>query len=693
MKSSRDLKKRVIVILTVLAVIASFVTPVFAGNLTFTDLSDSKYDWVRPYIEKMNLMGLIKGKSDTSYAPDDSVKRAEVVTMLVRLLGLEEMAEGKQLPASFPKPYSVPEWARGYVALAVEKDIITGNDLKDFRADDAAKRYEVAVFAVKALGYTHEAESKKNVNLSFSDIYDIPLDDSGAWAYIEVAAEKGIMQGFPGGTFKPNDKITRAQMAKMLDNLLKLVHSDDLKSGTVQDVTTIALPSITIKKPDGTFGTYSVSNSTSIYIEDESGNLQKKTLNDIKTGDNVNIILGESNTAVFIERVTNTSVSEGTLLNGIISEIDVSRKLITVKKVDGLDMVLSVKLDAPIKLDGNSASLDDLTVGQPVKLIVTGSDVLSIEAQHIDKQVNGIIRSIISTSNLIVVSNEDTSENETYSVAVGVDIVRDGKPAVFSELKVDDMAQLSIVNSKIIKIVAQSAQTELEGTITDISLAAKNPVITITDYSDDKTSNSCEIDEDVRIRKNDRSASLKDLKIGDYVTINLQHGKAVKITAKSVKRDVSGTIKEIMLSDKSKVTIIDEDNKEHDILITSETDIYKDRKRISVYDLRIGYYLEVEAEGDEAVYVDVTTKEVQNIIRGIVQYKHDDMDVIVISIKRDDGKSDTVIVRYTKDTVIRKGTKDISIRSVDEGDEIVAIGAYDAGLFHADTIIDMTVLN
>ena len=149
-----------------------------------------------------------------------------------------------------------------------------------------------------------------------------------------------------------------------------------------------------------------------------------------------------------------------------------------------------------------------------MKLIVTGSDVLSIEAQHIDKQVNGIIRSIISTSNLIVVSNEDTSENETYSVAVGVDIVRDGKPAVFSELKVDDMAQLSIVNSKIIKIVAQSAQTELEGTITDISLAAKNPVITITDYSDDKTSNSCEIDEDVRIRKNDRSASLKDLKIG-----------------------------------------------------------------------------------------------------------------------------------------------------------------------------------
>ena len=155
---------------------------------------------------------------------------------------------------------------------------------------------------MKASGF-READNKKSTKLIFSDIYDIPLDDSWAWAYVEVAAEKGIMQGFPGGVFKPNDKITRAQMAKMLDNLLKLVPTDVLISGSVQDVDTIALPSITVKKSDGTYATYSVSDSASIYKEDQSGNLQKKSINDIKTGEIVNILLDKNNAAIYVESV------------------------------------------------------------------------------------------------------------------------------------------------------------------------------------------------------------------------------------------------------------------------------------------------------------------------------------------------------------------------------------------------------
>ncbi len=618
MKRAKSATKNILAIITLLAVLTTAMTPAFAANLKFKDLSASKYDWVRPYIEKMTLMGFVKGISDTEYAPDASVTRAQVVTMLIRLMGLEGAAAGKQLPASFPKPNSVPSWAKEYVALAVEKGIISGSDLKDFRAEDAAKRYEVAVFAVKALGFSDEAENKKTTKLIFSDIYDIPLDDSWAWAYVEVAAEKGIMQGFPGGVFKPNDKITRAQMAKMLDNLLKLVPTDVLISGSVQDVDTIALPSITVKKSDGTYATYSVSDSASIYKEDQSGNLQKKSINDIKTGEIVNILLDKNNAAIYVESVSDKSTppSTGSTVNGIIAEIDTDRKLITVK-------------------------------------------------------------------------NEDTSKNETYTMSSDASIIRDGKAVGLSELRVNDAAQISISDSKIIKIVAQSIQTEAKGTISDITLTSKNPIITLIDDLGQKT--SCEIDEDVVIRRNNRSAGLKDLKMGDYATLSLRSGRAVQITAKSVKRDISGTVKEIVLSDTSLVKIIDKDNKEHSFLITPDTDIYKDRKLISVYDLRIGNYLEVEVEGDEALYIDVTTIEVQNTIQGTVQYIHRDMDVIVISHELEDGTKQTELIRYTRDTVIRKGTKEVSIRSVEAGDEIIAIGKHDAGLFNADTIIDLTI--
>jgi hypothetical protein len=107
MKRAKRVTKNILAIITFLAVITAIIVPSFAANFKFKDLSASKYDWVRPYIEKMTLMGFVKGISETEYAPDASVTRAQVVTMLIRLMGLEGVAAGKQLPASFPKPGSI----------------------------------------------------------------------------------------------------------------------------------------------------------------------------------------------------------------------------------------------------------------------------------------------------------------------------------------------------------------------------------------------------------------------------------------------------------------------------------------------------------------------------------------------------------------------------------------------------------
>ena len=69
----------------------------------------------------MTLMGFVKGISDT-VCLDASVTRAQVVTMLIRLMGLEGAAAGTA--SRFFLPNSVPSWAKEYVALAVEKDNI-----------------------------------------------------------------------------------------------------------------------------------------------------------------------------------------------------------------------------------------------------------------------------------------------------------------------------------------------------------------------------------------------------------------------------------------------------------------------------------------------------------------------------------------------------------------------------------------
>ena len=46
-------------------------------------------------------------------------------------------------------------------------------------------------------------------------------DVEGHWAEnsIDKAVQKGIMNGFDDGTFKPDDMVTRAQMCVILDRL------------------------------------------------------------------------------------------------------------------------------------------------------------------------------------------------------------------------------------------------------------------------------------------------------------------------------------------------------------------------------------------------------------------------------------------------------------------------------------------
>ena len=123
MYSSRFKKIATAFVITLL--ILSFSTSeLFAAGSGFTDITASRYDWVRPYIEKMNLAGVVKGMTDTTYGPDASVTREQLITMLVRLMGWESQASGKTLPSDFPKASSVAPWARGYVAVAVEKGIV-----------------------------------------------------------------------------------------------------------------------------------------------------------------------------------------------------------------------------------------------------------------------------------------------------------------------------------------------------------------------------------------------------------------------------------------------------------------------------------------------------------------------------------------------------------------------------------------
>lgn len=55
-----------------------------AKKNTFADLNGSGYDWAKGYINALADVGIIKGKTSTSYAPASNITNAELITILVR---------------------------------------------------------------------------------------------------------------------------------------------------------------------------------------------------------------------------------------------------------------------------------------------------------------------------------------------------------------------------------------------------------------------------------------------------------------------------------------------------------------------------------------------------------------------------------------------------------------------------------
>ncbi len=110
-------------------------------------------------------------------------------------------------------------WAENYIEEAVMKNIVNGYPNGTFRPDDPVTRAEFTVMLVGSL----KLEGKGD-GLKFSDHLQI-----GTWAERAVAqaVKAGIINGYEDGSFRPNAKITRAEMAVMLARAMNLQLSEN----------------------------------------------------------------------------------------------------------------------------------------------------------------------------------------------------------------------------------------------------------------------------------------------------------------------------------------------------------------------------------------------------------------------------------------------------------------------------------
>ena len=149
----------------------------------------------------------INGYPDGSVRPDASITRAETCAILFRLIVDSKKSN------SFVSPFSdVADgaWYAQSVKYLASMNIVHGYPEGDFRPDNPITRAE---FAVMISGFDKLAISDKN---KYPDI-------DGHWAvgYINSAAEKGWINGYPDKSFRPDNFLTRAEIVTVINRMLK----------------------------------------------------------------------------------------------------------------------------------------------------------------------------------------------------------------------------------------------------------------------------------------------------------------------------------------------------------------------------------------------------------------------------------------------------------------------------------------
>ena len=165
----------------------------------------------------------INGYPDGSVQPEGNVTRAETAAILYRIMGDDCQSYYKTTSCSY-SDVARGDWFNTYVATLENAGVIVDTRTNGkFRPNDAITRAELASMIAQFAGLDSASAA------GFNDVGTI------YWAAkeIAIAAKVGWINGYPDGSFRPDQNVTRAELMAMVNRALGRTpkSEDDLLSG------------------------------------------------------------------------------------------------------------------------------------------------------------------------------------------------------------------------------------------------------------------------------------------------------------------------------------------------------------------------------------------------------------------------------------------------------------------------------
>lgn len=178
---------------------------------------DTDSHWAKGYISYLSDCGIVNGSlegDEIFFRPERHMTRTEFAIMLCNYLNLDK-ASYSDVELPFIDKDEIPWWAENSVKAIYSLNIMQGQLGQygvSFNPNANINRMEFAIALNRLLPKGLKSEP----------IYSVDKDDIPFWAEdsMRVIFAQGIMTGYPDGTLRPTQSVTRAEGVKMLFNII-----------------------------------------------------------------------------------------------------------------------------------------------------------------------------------------------------------------------------------------------------------------------------------------------------------------------------------------------------------------------------------------------------------------------------------------------------------------------------------------
>ncbi|MCL6611449.1 MAG: S-layer homology domain-containing protein [Peptococcaceae bacterium] len=479
---------------------------------------------------------------------------------------------------------------------------------------------------------------------------------------VEKSYALGLMRGYPGNVFKPEDPVTRLEAiatiisamgledrAKSLDwknsgirlpqgmfwgqghlvlavqkglldknHVYNLLYDQPIPRQEVATLVAVALRDKLKEKGDIEKLTYSdsaqISPEYKQYVADVTRNNIMQGISDNEFGPHE--VMKRGQMAALMVKIVQDGWFEygaGKIITGNLSAIDSASGLITVTRADGTPVPRLADAQTVVYRDSRASSLDAFKVGDRV-LMIAGSDarIKYLESDGdaaptwngntaYNETTSGEVTGVFSS--YFTVKTSSGSERRFSAKAGELKLARGGVLLPYTDLKAGDRVKVISVSGEAREITLLDSEDYIEAQVRTVDYF----YYMITLLEDNGRRKEYEVKLGAPIRKGNDTVRLDELKQGDRVRFKLgSDGKITEISATGEGvRGVSGKVTDLRPGSSPRIYV-----DSHRYYIADNARITRDGDRIDLEDIMIGAEVSLELDDDDtAVEIEVTDDE------------------------------------------------------------------------------------